>query len=429
MLYQVLGSGAGQQLVVEWYNVRHYSQPTRFTFEAVLGLSDGSIRFNYQSLDTGDSSTAGALRRQWASRTRAAVRMELAFNNGPNAYVGSTLSTVITHGPAYAVTPVASDFTEISGTGTALSFSNADDASTAVSPPGFSFPFYSQTYTTLYVATNGLITFGSADTAYNNQDLTSGSPPEPAIAPLWDDLYVDSSGAVYYQVVGQQLVVEWSNVQHYGFSGRITFEAVLDGGDGSIRFNYQSLDTGDGSTANAASATVGIKDAGSQSWGGNVLELAFNNGPNAYVGSGSRTLITPAGNLLHEVDLANFRVVRRRLGHDRLRGISHQLQRPGPGSDPHRCRGALEHHMGLRRRLDRRGAVGQPHLWQERRLLGDVERDLRRPGLPRHRPGDRQQCTAAASPARYGLDRRFQPDWRGLQPSSGSTAPPMTSTT
>ena len=42
---------------------------------------------------------------------------------------------------------------------------------------------------------------------------------------------------------------------------------------------------------NGASATVGIKDLGAQ--GSNRLLLAFNNGPNAFVGSGKSTLIAP----------------------------------------------------------------------------------------------------------------------------------------
>src|SRR5262249_36598179 len=40
---------------------------------------------------------------------------------------------------------------------------------------------------------------------------------------------------------------------------------------------------------NGASATVGIKDAGTQ--GANRLLLAFNNGPNAFVGTGKSTSI------------------------------------------------------------------------------------------------------------------------------------------
>jgi hypothetical protein len=63
----------------------------------------------------------------------------------------------------------------------------------------------------------------------------------------------------------------------------LTFEAVLNA-DGSILFNYQSVN-------NAVVGTAGIKDSGPQ--GPDRLLLAFNNGPNAFVGDNHSTLITP----------------------------------------------------------------------------------------------------------------------------------------
>src|SRR5262249_42904656 len=56
--WQVLGSGASQRLVIEWYHVSFFDGSPRaggLTFEAVLG-ADGSVQFNYQSLS---DATAG----------------------------------------------------------------------------------------------------------------------------------------------------------------------------------------------------------------------------------------------------------------------------------------------------------------------------------------------------------------------------------
>jgi hypothetical protein len=86
----------------------------------------------------------------------------------------------------------------------------------------------------------------------------------------------------------QQLVIQWNGVGFYPDSGPITYEAVLSEADGSIQFNYQNL-SGGVSQDEGASATVGIKDAGTQ--GPNRLLLAFNDGPNQFVGTGKSTRI------------------------------------------------------------------------------------------------------------------------------------------
>jgi hypothetical protein len=195
----------------------------------------------------------------------------------------------------YQASAVPFDFTDISGTGTPV-LQGTDDGVWSLSPADlgdFTFNFYGQTYNSIFFSTNGLITFGSGDDEFSNDDLTD-NPDQAAIAPLWDDMETFSnSGAVYWQVLGsgsnQQLVLQWNNVSYYSFNPPvITFQAILSEADGSIRFNYLNLDAGvfqDG----GASATVGIKNAGPQ--GADRLLLAFNNGPNQFVGSGQSTLI------------------------------------------------------------------------------------------------------------------------------------------
>ena len=60
--------------------------------------------------------------------------------------------------------------------------------------------------------------------------------------------------------------------------------------DGRIRFNYLDLISGTAPGNNGASATVGIKRNGTQ--GPDRLLLAFNNGPNAFVGTGQSTQLS-----------------------------------------------------------------------------------------------------------------------------------------
>jgi hypothetical protein len=201
--------------------------------------------------------------------------------------------------PTYSAAAAASTFDNISTTGAAISFTNTDDGATQI-PIGFTFALFGTTYTNVFVSTNGLLTFGTADTDFTNADLTS-SPTQAAIAPFWDDLIVAgaTNSHVYDQVLGSgasaRLVIQWNNVSFFSDTsalGGLTFEAEL-GADGSIRLNYQSLATGrdSGSHDFGISATAGIKDAGTQ--GASRLLLMFNNGPTSLINSFKSVLISP----------------------------------------------------------------------------------------------------------------------------------------
>ncbi len=198
----------------------------------------------------------------------------------------------------YTAAAVPFGFTDISGTGTPVLQGTDDDVwgLGAADLNGFTFSFYGQDYATLSFSTNGLITLGGFNGSFTNTNLTS-SPPGASIAVLWNDLETFSnSGAVYWQVLGsgasQQLVVQWNEVGYYAFNpGTITFQAILSEADGSIRFNYLDLDGG-AFQNEGASATVGIKAPGFQ--GPDRILLAFNNGPNEFLGTGKSTVIGPA---------------------------------------------------------------------------------------------------------------------------------------
>ena len=147
---------------------------------------------------------------------------------GPNAF-------------GYSALAVDPSFIDITGTGTAVLQGTDDDTYFLdTSALGFSFDFYGQHYTSLNIGTNGLITLSGAEGFFQNSDLSS-FPTFSTIAPYWDDLDTLFGGAVYYQVQGPQLIIEWSDVQYFFSSGPITFEAVLNSSDNTIQFNYGNL--------------------------------------------------------------------------------------------------------------------------------------------------------------------------------------------
>ncbi len=144
--------------------------------------------------------------------------------------------------------------------GTQVIFSGPDDSSFGPVNLGFSFKFYENSYSQVYVNTNGLLTFQDQSASFNNAVIPRDSPPNDLIAAFWDDLVVGGSfnaGKVYYKT-GQQgslkyLAVAWVNVTRLGSSDTLTFEILLYE-NGDIKLQYKDL----GGVLNRA--TVGIED-------------------------------------------------------------------------------------------------------------------------------------------------------------------------
>ncbi len=175
------------------------------------------------------------------------------------AVMGTLASSVGPDGFGYSAVSITPQFVDISPTGSSPTpnapiLVGIDDGYTrfrSSNLSGFQFKFYNTTYNTIYVSSNGLITFGSGNFNYTNTDLTT-APSQAAIAPLWSDLVVrgDANSGVYWEVVGsgnsQQFIVQWDDVTFYrgNPSGLITFEAILNE-NGTIIFNYKNLNSGD----------------------------------------------------------------------------------------------------------------------------------------------------------------------------------------
>ena len=160
------------------------------------------------------------------------------------------------------------------------------------------FNFYGTKYSTIFVSSSGLVTFGTANNATSNTNLSSGLT-QAAIAPLWDDWTSTNGFPMVLALVqstggGSRLILEWNNIQCAGGSPWTqTFQVDLQLNTGStpgdIGFNYYFLDSQD-SHAHGATATVGIKNSGTS--GSNPLLVSFNNANNPYLTSYSGIRIT-----------------------------------------------------------------------------------------------------------------------------------------
>jgi len=118
----------------------------------------------------------------------------------------------------------------------------------------FAFPFYGNSYSTIYVSSNGFITFGAGSSQIANYPLPSTSAPANLIDILHDDLYPVSGGGIYFLDEGNKVTVQYDSVPAYDGSGYYTCQAVLKN-DGTITLYYSTL------TGTLVGCTVGIQNA------------------------------------------------------------------------------------------------------------------------------------------------------------------------
>lgn len=108
-----------------------------------------------------------------------------------------------------------------------------------VSLAGASFPFYGNFYDTIYVGTNGYITFVQGDTSARISAASLASEM-PRIAPLWADLDVNDGGNIYYNRLEGRHLITWDAASEVVYGGKSTFQVVLYD-DGRIAFVYKKV--------------------------------------------------------------------------------------------------------------------------------------------------------------------------------------------
>jgi hypothetical protein len=165
-----------------------------------------------------------------------------------------------------------------------------DDVSVRTTFP-FPVAFHGVTYTAGWIATNGLISFGTDQLGTRlatNPAMPSAVLPNTVVAPLWDDLEIDASAGVWTATTGtapnRTYVVEWRDAKFFGQSSRATFEVKFAESTGQISFHYGTLSN---TLAQGAAATVGL-ESGS---GGVAAQYSFQQ---AVLTSNSAITYTPA---------------------------------------------------------------------------------------------------------------------------------------
>jgi PKD repeat protein len=192
-------------------------------------------------------------------------------------------------------------FLDISSTGINTGI-NGDDMGAEV-PIGFDFSFYGQSYNSLWVSSNGYLTFDPENvTDAGNDPMPDPDSPNNVIAPFWDNLDLSFWGYISYKTIGEapdrKFVVLYKDVPLYEEpyceeiwvcddpdyceqtgecdefgcyigdqicyeepDSRLTFEVILSETDNSIIFVYDTLTDGREVFADGRTATIGIENA------------------------------------------------------------------------------------------------------------------------------------------------------------------------
>jgi hypothetical protein len=129
-----------------------------------------------------------------------------------------------------------------SSLGTQLTLGDDDSSSR---PVAFSFPFYGASQTAAFVNSDGNITFGEADQASTERDVSRLLTGPPRIAPFLADLDPSAGGKVFVNAASDQYTVTWCGVHGFDSQRAVTVQASLFS-DGAIELKYgTSLTLGD----------------------------------------------------------------------------------------------------------------------------------------------------------------------------------------
>ena len=114
--------------------------------------------------------------------------------------------------------------------------------------------FGTNSYTSMFISTNGLITFNSGVTTYTPSSLTSLA--QPALAPFWTDADINKGGDIYWDLdpATGKITVTWLNVAPFSGSGTNSFQAVITatgGGDFLVEYIYENIGYTNGYAGNA----------------------------------------------------------------------------------------------------------------------------------------------------------------------------------
>ncbi|MFN7933309.1 MAG: hypothetical protein U0R19_08285 [Bryobacteraceae bacterium] len=139
-----------------------------------------------------------------------------------------------------------SSFDDYASSGGALLVMDDDDSRRVDLP--FAFPFYGQTWSEMWINSDGNVTFGQGDSqpVTKTVGLLSGGPPR--IAPVFADLDPSRTGGVRFYADATKAVITWLEIPEFGVISRTNTMQLRIYPDGRIEAAYPSVAVSNGVT-------------------------------------------------------------------------------------------------------------------------------------------------------------------------------------
>jgi uncharacterized protein (TIGR03437 family) len=149
---------------------------------------------------------------------------------------------------------------------------NLDDDDSREVPIGFNFPFNGRSYSTVFVNSDGNLTFGSGDSASRERDLARFLVDAPRVAPFFSDLNPADGGRLSYLAEPGRFVVTWQEVPECCAPPARPFSTIQVTllPDGGILFAYGMVLT--------EAAVVGISPGSYTADSGRMVDLSRSSG-------------------------------------------------------------------------------------------------------------------------------------------------------
>ncbi len=210
---------------------------------------------------------AGSITNQLANPTILGNNdISISGNNLTLRSVGSQRDVAINAAGSLTIATANLNLTSLLGP---LNFLDVDDQYFSYTLP-FAFPFYGTTYTTVYISSNGIVTFAeTAATGWSPYvDSVSGLASYKIIAAAWNDWYTSTTPRydIYAYNVSSGgnsgLAIRWDVFRYYTLSRTAQFEMMLFN-NGNIKFNYGPASEAYGASTQGGDVTIGLSNAGS----------------------------------------------------------------------------------------------------------------------------------------------------------------------
>ncbi len=171
-------------------------------------------------------------------------------------------------GAGYSVTSTGAGFRTVLGR--ALILGDDDSSAEVLSAP---FTFYGRPFTSLFVNSDGNLTFEEGDDASTERGLERLASGAPRIAPFFADLDPSAGGRVFLDSAPDATTVTWCKVPGFDLPQTVTVQAVLFA-NGAIEFRYGQTSLTDGIVALSPGAAQSVTPIDLHPAGGRVTEPA-----------------------------------------------------------------------------------------------------------------------------------------------------------